>query len=56
MRLGDRYMKSDTGSLVDLMKKFEVVNKEVIQMSRRLSEMKTEVSAIKSKMKSSESL
>lgn len=33
--------------VVDLLKRFEVVNKEVINLSRRLSEMKAEYSALK---------
>jgi len=49
-------MKSDGQNIIDLMKKFEVVNKEVIQMSRRLSEMKLEASTIKQKIKTADSL
>ncbi len=49
-------MKSDMQNLIDLMKKFELVNKEVIQMSRRLSEMKLEVSTIKQRINNSDSL
>lgn len=44
-------MKSGDQNLIDLIKRFEVVNKEVIQMSRRLSEMKLEILAIKNKIK-----
>jgi len=50
------FMKSDMKNLIDLMKKFELVNKEVIQMSRRLSEMKLEVSTIKQRINNSDSL
>lgn len=40
-------MKDEEESIVDLLKKFEVVNKDVISLSRRLSEMKAEYSALK---------
>lgn len=39
------------GEIVELLKRFEVVNKEVINLSRRLSEMKAEYSALKRAVK-----
>ena len=40
-------MKINEDNIVDLLIKFELVNKEVISLSRRLSEMKAECSALK---------
>lgn len=46
-------MKRDDLSIVELLKKFEVVNKEVIQLSQRLSKMKAECKSLEKKTGSS---
>lgn len=44
-------MEKEDGDIIDLLKRFEVVNKDVIALSRRLSEMKAECVALKQKIK-----
>jgi len=46
-------MNHEDLSIVELLKKFEVVNKEVIQLSQRLSGMKAEYKDLKMKMDTS---
>lgn len=45
-------MAGKEDQVIEIIKKFEVVNKQVMQMTRRLSEMKYEAESLKRKINS----
>lgn len=44
-------MKQNDEDIIDVLKRFETVNRETIQLSRRLSEIKQEILQVREKIK-----